>query len=250
MREADADRIQAVLERASLRGAGFPVASGGIASRIDHTLLRPEATREEILRLCDEGLLHGFAAVCIHPVRVGAAVERLRGSAVKVAAVAGFPLGASLTQVKALEVSRALDEGAVEIDMVQNVGLLKDGEDDLVRRELEAIAAICAREGAILKIILETALLSDEEKVRAAWIARDAGANFVKTSTGFGPGGATVRDVTILREAVGAGMGVKASGGIRSLAEARAMLGAGATRLGTSSGVRMVGEEAAEALGG
>jgi deoxyribose-phosphate aldolase len=158
MRETDADRIQAVLERASHPETEFAAEVSDIASRIDHTLLRPEATQDQILQLCDEGLRHGFAAVCVQPARVKAAADRLRGSKIKVAAVTGFPLGASLLEVKILEAARALGDGALEIDMVQNIGFLKDGALDLLRREVETVAAICAREGAILKIILETCL--------------------------------------------------------------------------------------------
>jgi len=213
-----------------------------IAKLIDHTLLKPEATRDQIAQLCREAREYGFAAVCVNPCYVGLAAELLRGSPVKVCSVVGFPLGATLPEVKAYEARRAIEEGAAEVDMVLNIGALKSGDLELVRRDIAAVVDVCHAKGALCKVIIEAALLSDEEKVLACQLAKAAGADYVKTSTGFGPGGATVHDVALMRRTVGPEMGVKAAGGIRSYEAARAMVEAGATRIGASAGVKIVRE--------
>lgn len=212
-----------------------------LARYIDHTLLKPDATAEEIDVLCDEALEYGFASVCINPTWVKRSAERLRGSAVKVCTVIGFPLGANTPDVKAAEARRALRDGAREVDMVINVGALKSGLDELVRKDIERVVDAAHESGAICKVILETALLTDEEKVVASALAKKAKADFVKTSTGFAGGGATVYDVALMRETVGPEMGVKASGGVRTLEDAEDMIAAGATRIGASAGVQIVG---------
>ncbi len=213
-----------------------------LARSIDHTLLRAEATSEDIVTLCREARKWRFAAVCVNPVWVELAVAELEGSEVGVAAVCGFPLGASLTPVKVAEAARAVTSGAAEIDMVQQIGLAVEGRWDAVGEDVRAVAGAVHAGGAVLKVILECGLLSDDAKERSARVAVAAGADFVKTSTGFLAGGATIHDVALLRKVVGEAAGVKASGGIRSLGRARAMLAAGATRLGTSSGVRIMEE--------
>ncbi len=211
-----------------------------IAKYIDHTLLKPEATAEDIDRLAGEAVEHGFASVCVNPVWVKRAAERVRGSDVKVSSVVGFPFGANTPEIKAMETRRALRDGAREIDMVINIGALKSGDYDLVRRDIEKVVDSAHEGGAIVKVILETAKLTDEEKVIASAIARDAKADYVKTSTGFGGGGATVFDVALMRETIGPEMGVKASGGVRTAEEVEEMIAAGATRIGASAGVQIV----------
>ena len=213
-----------------------------IAKIIDHTLLKPEATRDQIVQLCREAREYGFAAVCVNPCYVKLAAELLRGSSVKVCSVVGFPLGATLPEVKAYEARRAIEEGAAEIDMVINIGALKSGDLELVKRDIASVVDVCHAKGALCKVIIEAALLTDEEKVLACQLAKAAGADYVKTSTGFGPGGATVHDVALMRRTVGLEMGVKAAGGIRSYEAARAMVEAGATRIGASAGVKIVRE--------
>jgi deoxyribose-phosphate aldolase len=218
-------------------------ASADIARIIDHTLLKPDATPMDIQRLCAEAREHGFAAVCVNPVWVKLAAAELRDTDVKVCSVAGFPLGATPPENKAAEAARAAADGAAEIDMVIDIGALKTGDDDAVLVDIRAVAESCDAGGAILKVIIETVLLTDEEKRRACDLARRAGARFVKTSTGFAPGGATVKDVALMAAAVsGSGMGVKAAGGIKTLADARRMIAAGATRIGASAGVAIVRE--------
>ncbi len=212
-----------------------------LAKYIDHTLLRPDATLAEIEVLCDEALAFGFASVCINPTWVKVAAERLRGSAVKVCTVIGFPLGANTPDIKSMEARKALREGAREVDMVINIGALKSGDLELVRMDIEKVVDAAHESGAICKVILETSLLTDEEKVVASALAKQAKADFVKTSTGFGGGGATVYDVALMRETVGPDMGVKASGGVRTLEDAEDMIAAGATRIGASAGVQIVG---------
>lgn len=209
-----------------------------IARVIDHSLLKPDATEAEIRNLCEEAKRYGFASVFVNPIWVPVAVRLLRGSPVLVGTVVGFPLGASTTPVKVFETRDAISKGADEIDMVINIGALKSGESRAVKGDIEAVVE--AASGRIVKVILETSLLTNKEKRRAALLAKEAGAYFVKTSTGFGSGGATVEDVALLRKTVGANMGIKASGGIRDLETALAMLKAGATRIGTSSGVAIV----------
>jgi deoxyribose-phosphate aldolase len=240
---ADLDAVRAAVvhgaDRIGYRGNGATVPTE-LARYIDHTLLRPDATPDDVDRLCDEALRYHFAAVCINPVWVRRAAARVRGSDVVVASVVGFPLGASTPEIKAMEARRALRDGAREIDMVINVGALKGGEHELVRRDIAGVSDACREVGAVNKVIIEAAYLSDEEKVVACRLAQAARAHFVKTSTGFGPGGATVFDVTLMREAVGDTMGVKAAGGIHTAEDARQMISAGATRIGASAGVRIV----------
>jgi len=211
----------------------------GLASMIDHTLLKPDAAPGQIERLCEEAIENGFATVCVNGTWVALAAERVSGSPVGVDAVAGFPLGAGTTRSKAFEAGDAVAAGASEIDMVINVGALKAGLDDVVARDIEAVVAAVGGTGTV-KVILETCLLDEAEKVRGCELARGAGAAFVKTSTGFASGGATVEDVALMRATVGDALGVKASGGIRTLEQAVAMIRAGANRLGTSSSVHIV----------
>ena len=209
---------------------------------IDHTLLKPEARAEEITRLCQEALQYRFAAVCIHPCRIPLAARLLTNTPVKVDTVIGFPLGATLPQVKVYEAEQALLAGAQEVDMVLNIGALKDSDDRLVQADIAEVVRACHRKGAICKVIIEAALLTEEEKVQACRWAQAAGADFVKTSTGFGPGGARVEDVALMRRTVGPEMGIKAAGGIRDYPSARAMIEAGATRIGASAGVKILQE--------
>jgi len=217
-----------------------------LARYIDHTLLRPDATAADIDRLCAEAREHGFAAVCINPTWVRRAAESLRGSEVGVASVIGFPFGASTSEVKALEARRAIRDGAREIDMVINIGALRSGMHDLVREDIERVSDACHEAGALNKVIFETALLTDEEKVIASRLAQQAHADMVKTSTGYAKGGATVFDVALMREVVGPRLGVKAAGGIRTAADVQDMIAAGATRIGASAGVAIVtGEKVA-----
>jgi len=211
-----------------------------IAHLIDHTLLKPEATPAQVERLCDEARCYRFAAVCVNPVYVRLAARRLEESGVVVCSVAGFPLGATTTTAKVYEARQALADGASEVDMVLHIGALKAGDYDIVREDIAAAAAVCHECGALLKVIIETALLSDAEKVTACHLAQAAGADYVKTSTGFASGGATVEDVRLMRQTVGPQMGVKAAGGIHSYAEALAMIEAGANRIGASAGVQIV----------
>jgi deoxyribose-phosphate aldolase len=214
-----------------------------LAAYIDHTLLKPDATPQQIHDLCSEAIQYQFATVCVQPCNVRQAAERLKGSSVKVCSVVGFPTGAHVSEIKALETRRAIRDGAEEIDMVIQIGALKGGDDELVYRDIRAVTLACMDGGAISKVIIEAALLTDDEKIRACLAAKRARADFVKTSTGFGPGGATAHDVALMAGAVcGTGMGVKAAGGIRSLDDAQAMIRAGATRLGASASVRIVKE--------
>ena len=212
-----------------------------LARYIDHTLLSASATGAEIDLLCAEAEQYGFASVCINPTWVKRAANNLRGSGVPVCTVIGFPLGATTTEVKAMEARKALRDGAREIDMVINVGALKSGLHDIVFDDIAKVVDAAHEAGAVCKVILETALLTDEEKVIASALAKRAKADFVKTSTGFGPGGATVYDVALMRETVGPEMGVKASGGVRTADDAEDMIAAGATRIGASAGVQIVG---------
>jgi deoxyribose-phosphate aldolase len=211
-----------------------------IARLIDHTLLKPEATHADIRRLCEEALHYGFATACVNASNVAQAAELLRGSAVRVCTVVGFPLGATLPDVKICEAEEAMKLGAQELDMVINIGALKSGRDEEVEADIRGVVDRCHRRGAICKVILECALLTNDEKERGARLAKSGGADFVKTSTGFGPGGATVEDVRLLRSVVGNAMGVKAAGGIRTLDDLRKMVEAGANRIGASAGVKIV----------
>jgi deoxyribose-phosphate aldolase len=217
-------------------------AARAVARYIDHTLLSPDATRDDIIRICEEGVRYGFASVCINPTWVREAACALRGSGVKVCTVIGFPLGANSPDVKAYEARRAIFDGAGELDMVINVGALKSGDHGLVSSDIRAVVEVAHEVGYICKVIIETALLTDEEKVSACLLAKEAGADFVKTSTGFSKGGATAADVALMRRVVGGDMGVKASGGVRDLKQAQEMIRAGATRIGASVGVRIVQE--------
>ncbi len=225
--------------RISYNGKGGDIPAD-LASYIDHTLLAPQTTPADIDRLCDEAKRYGFAAVCVNPVWVKRAARNLRGTPVKVASVVGFPLGANATEIKVMETRKALRDGAREIDMVMNVGLLKQQQYDEVRRDVARVADACREVGAVCKVILETGLLTDEEKVVASRLAKEGKADFVKTSTGFGPGGATVFDVALMRETVGPAMGVKASGGVKTSEDAQQMIAAGATRIGASAGIAIV----------
>jgi deoxyribose-phosphate aldolase len=224
--------------------------AGDWASLIDHTLLKPEATDEDIKRLCEEAARYRFASVCVNPTWVRVAACALQGSGVPVCTVIGFPLGATLSDVKAYEARRAIGDGAREVDMVINVGALKSGDDCLVEHDIHSVVEAAHEYNVTTKVIIETALLTDEEKVRACEAAKRAGADFVKTSTGFSKGGATVADVLLMRRTVGPGLGVKASGGVKNLEDARAMVEAGATRIGASVGVKIAQEAAGHTSSG
>ena len=211
-----------------------------IALLIDHTLLKPEATRRDIAQLCGEAREFGFASVCVNPFWVPFAAEKLTGTRVRVCTVIGFPLGANQTATKIAEARLALSQGAAELDVVQNIGALRSRELDAVRGEIAALVEIAHAGGAILKVILETTLLDENEKITACRLSAEARADFVKTSTGFANAGATVEDVALMRRTVGPSMGVKASGGVRTLEALRQMVAAGATRIGTSSGIAIL----------
>ena len=227
-------------------------ASGGGASEvsglIDHTLLKPDATAAEVQKLCAEAAEFHFATVCVNPTWVAFCAKLLQGSGVGVCSVVGFPLGATTPDVKQYETRRAIFDGAVEIDMVINVGALKSGDLRLVEQDIEAVTGPCRQHSVVSKVIIEAALLTDEEKVTASTLTKAAGADFVKTSTGFGPGGATVADVALMRRVVGDTIGVKAAGGVRDLAQMKAMVAAGASRVGASAGVRIVKESRGETI--
>ncbi|PKR88161.1 deoxyribose-phosphate aldolase [Pleomorphomonas diazotrophica] len=214
---------------------------------IDHTILKPEATRAEIARLCDEAIEHGFASVCVNAVHAGFVAGRLEGSPVKTCVVVGFPLGANGAAAKADEASRAIADGADEIDMVIDVGALREGDLDRFGADIAAVRRATA--GKVLKVIIETCLLDDAQKETACRMSKEIGADFVKTSTGFSSGGATVEDIALMRRVVGPELGVKASGGIRTAETAWAMVDAGATRIGASAGVAIVGGSKADAAG-
>jgi len=220
----------------------FPVPKSlaEIAALIDHTLLKPEASRADIERLCREALQHRLAAVCINPWYVPEAARLLRGSGVRACAVVGFPLGATLPQVKRFEADECIKLGAREIDAVINIGALKSGDAEAAEADIRGVVEAGHAGGAVVKIILETALLSREEKIQATQAVQRTGADFVKTSTGFGPGGATVEDVRLIREIVGSAMGVKAAGGVRTWEDFQKMVAAGASRIGTSAGVQIL----------
>jgi deoxyribose-phosphate aldolase len=238
------DRLRGVLDagatRLGLHATGG--AAGGVSSMIDHTLLKPDATRADIEKLCREALEFRFATVCVNPAWVATAAAQLRGSGVGVCSVVGFPLGATTADVKNYEARRAIFDGATEIDMVINIGALKSGDLRTVERDIEAVVEPCRQCGALSKVIIEAALLTDEEKITACTLSKAAGADFVKTSTGFASGGATAADVALMRRIVGADMGVKAAGGVRDLEGLKAMVAAGATRVGASAGVKIVQE--------
>ncbi len=223
-------------------GTGCDCVPGDIAHCIDHTILSPNATEADIKRICTEAREYNFATVCISPSFVALAAKELAGSPVKVCTVVGFPSGAHLPEIKAMETRQAIRDGAREIDMVINIGALKSGNDELVYRDIRMVCEACEDGGAISKVIIEAALLTDDEKVRACELAKKARANFVKTSTGFGPHGATAEDVALMRKVVGySGIGVKAAGGIRSYEDAEKMIKAGANRIGASASIKIVG---------
>ena len=238
-------RLQSVIDAGATR-LGYLAPSAGIdnvAGLIDHTLLKPDATRKEIETLCREAAEYGFATVCVNPVWVATCAQALRGTAVGVCSVVGFPLGATLSDVKHFETQRVIFDGAREVDMVINIGALKSGDLRTVERDIEAVTEPCRSAGALSKVIIEAAYLTDDEKVSACSLAKAAGADYVKTSTGFGPGGATVADVALMRRVVGEDMGVKAAGGVRDLESLKAMVAAGATRVGASAGVKILAGE-------
>jgi deoxyribose-phosphate aldolase len=232
--DAGAERIGIVL--------GSTATAHDWASLIDHTLLKAEASEADIRKLCEEAAQFGFASVCVNPSWVKKAAEFLKGSGVPVCTVIGFPLGATLSDVKAYEARRAIFNGAREVDMVINVGALKSGDDCSVEEDIKAVAEAAHENGVLCKVIIETALLTDEEKVRACLASKNAGADFVKTSTGFAKGGATAHDVALMRRTVGSSLGVKASGGVKGIDDARTMFEAGATRIGASVGVKIAQE--------
>lgn len=247
--EKIAERVKELIGTPVASGAGQSISATELASMIDHTLLKPEASRQDIEKLCHEAIEYGFYSVCVNPAYVKQAAQLVKGTPVKVCAVVGFPLGAQAPEIKALEARKAIRDGASEIDMVINVGALKSGDNDLVLRDIRGVVEVCLEGRALCKVILETALLTEEEKVRACQLAMKAGAHFVKTSTGFGPGGATESDIRLMRQTVGGKLGVKASGGIRSYDDALRMIAAGANRIGSSSSVKII-EEARKRAGG
>lgn len=224
--------------------AGVGVSTGAfdqsIASMIDHTLLKPDATKMEIQELCREAKEYGFASVCVNPSYVKLCSEQLRDTRVRVCTVIGFPLGTTTSEAKVREAEQAIADGARELDMVIHVGMLKSGEYDYVERDIAAIASVARRSSILLKVIIETGLLTDEEKVKACILAKRAGANFVKTSTGFAKGGATAGDIALMRRVVGSALGVKASGGVRTQEQARQLIASGADRIGASASVKIV----------
>jgi len=229
---AGADRLASTL--------GIAPTDKSLAHTIDHTLLKPDATQDQIAQLCFEARKFGFASVCVNPGHVKLCADLLKGSGVPVCATIGFPLGATPTDVKVFEAQQALRDGAGELDMVINVGAVKSRDYELVRGDIAAVARACHAGNAILKVIIEAAFLTDEEKVIACQLAKVAGADFVKTSTGFGPSGATPEDVALMRRVVGPSMGVKAAGGIRTYADAQKMIAAGASRIGASASVKII----------
>jgi deoxyribose-phosphate aldolase len=240
-----ADKVELIVQAGADRvaaGPGAIPAQPAMARLIDHTLLKPDATPDQVAQLCYEARKYGFAAVCINPSFVPLAANLLRGSSVAVCTVVGFPLGATAPEVKAYEAQLAIDQGATEIDMVINIGALKARDYEMVARDIRAVVRVChTRVPPILvKVIIEAALLTEEEKIAACLLAKESGADYVKTSTGFASGGATVADVALMRRTVGPAMGVKAAGGVRTRDDAEAMVSAGATRIGASAGVKII----------
>jgi deoxyribose-phosphate aldolase len=238
------DRLRGVLDAGATRLGVYAAggAPGGVAGMIDHTLLKPDASIADVQKLCREAAEFRFATVCVNPTWVAAAAKCLQSSGVGVCSVVGFPLGATTPDVKHYETRRAIFDGATEIDMVINIGALKSGDLRTVECDISSVVDACRQGGAGSKVIIEAALLTDEEKVTACTLAKAAGADFVKTSTGFASGGATAADVALMRRVVGAEMGVKAAGGVRDLEGLRTMVAAGATRVGASAGVKIVQE--------
>jgi len=219
------------------RGSEVPI---DLAKYIDHTLLKPDASEADIDKLCAEAVEYGFASVCVNPSWVRRCAHNVRGTGVKVASVISFPFGATPSEIKAMEARRAIRDGAQEIDMVINIGALKSADHDLVRGDIAKVSDACHESGALNKVIIEASLLTDPEKVMASHLAQQAKADFVKTSTGYAGGGATVHDVLLMRETVGPKMGIKASGGVRNREDAEEMIAAGATRIGASAGIAIV----------
>ncbi|MBU1096616.1 MAG: deoxyribose-phosphate aldolase [Bacteroidetes bacterium] len=238
-----ADRIAAGL------GIGDHLTDTAVARMIDHTLLKAEATEDDIRKLCEEAKKHEFASVCINPCYVSLCSQLLKGTKVKVCTVIGFPLGSNTTEIKRKEAEFAIEQGASEVDMVINVGMLKQGKYDYVFNDVNQVALAAKRNRAILKVIIETALLTDEEKVKACLISKEAKADFVKTSTGFSKGGATASDVALMKYVVGSSVGVKASGGIRSREDVQSMIDSGADRIGASASVKIVSGEKSSGSG-
>lgn len=228
------------------KGIGNSLKDKNIAAKIDHTLLKPDATPKEITELCEEAKKYHFASVCINPGYVSLCSSLLRDTDVRVCTVVGFPLGSNTTEVKRFETEQAIRNGATEIDMVINVGRLKANDHDYVENDVQEVVQTAKRSGALVKVIIEAALLTDEEKVRACLICKKVGADFVKTSTGFSKGGATVGDVALMKYVVGSSIGVKAAGGIRSKEDAEAMIASGADRIGASASVKIVAGEKAQ----
>lgn len=238
-------RVQQVVSAGASRitaGLGHVPADQAVGSMIDHTLLKPDATQDQIAQLCYEARKYNFAAVCVNPTHVKLCAQLLKDSPVKVCTVIGFPLGATPPEVKAYEAQEAINDGASEIDMVINVGALKSKDYDLVERDIATVVRTAHANNAIVKVIIEAVLLTDREKIIACELSKQAAADFVKTSTGFGAGGATVEDVALMRRVVGPQMGVKAAGGVRNYDDARRLIEAGATRIGASAGVAIVQE--------
>lgn len=229
---AGAERISSTL--------GVIPNNADLTNMIDHTLLKPDATQEQIAQLCFEARKHGFASVCVNPTWVQLCAQLLKGSQVKVCTVIGFPLGATAPEVKVFETQNAIDHGATEIDMVANIGALKARDLELVARDICGVVSTAHARGAIVKVIIEAVLLTDEEKTIVCLLSKEAGADFVKTSTGFASGGATINDVALMRRVVGPEMGVKAAGGVRTYEDAENMIKAGATRIGASAGVKII----------
>jgi len=237
------DRVQPVVRAGADRIAstlGVAPTDGALSHMIDHTLLKPDATQDQVAQLCYEAKKCGFASVCVNPSHVKLCADLLKESQVRVCTVVGFPLGATSTETKVFEAQKAIRDGATEVDMVINVGALKSRDYELVQHDVASVARACHAGGAILKVIIEAVLLSDEEKVAACQLVKVSGGDFVKTSTGFGPGGATAEDVALMRRVVGPSLGVKASGGIRTFEDAQKMIAAGASRIGASASVKII----------
>lgn len=237
------DRAGKVVDAGAARlssSIGMIPQDANLAKMIDHTLLKPDATPDQIAQLCFEARKHQFASVCVNPTWVKLCAQLLVGSPAKVCTVIGFPLGATASEVKAFETANAIEQGATEIDMVINIGALKARELELVAQDIRGVVNAAHARGVIVKVILETTLLTDEEKTIACLLSKEAGADFVKTSTGFAGGGATVHDVALMRRVVGPEIGVKASGGVRTYEDAESMIKAGATRIGASAGVKIL----------
>jgi deoxyribose-phosphate aldolase len=243
-----ADKVGRVVQAGASRlsaSLGTRPQDKGVAKMIDHTLLKPDASQDQIAQLCYEARKYQFASVCVNPTHVKLAAQLLKGSGVDVCTVVGFPLGATPPTVKAFETQQAIRDGATEIDMVINIGALKSKDFTAVHEDIGAVVRAAHAGNALVKVIIEAALLTDEEKVVASQLSKAAGADYVKTSTGFGPGGATVADVALMRQVVGPEMGVKAAGGVKNYADAQAMIAAGATRIGASAGIKIVQEATA-----